>query len=105
MDGFKFHCSNIRSAKRKRAANIIPSDEETSNNETTYDDNVIISTLMKPVSSRSKIDSVDEVTECASKRRLTRLRKLGSNNKQDTRGVDRPTNQLSIFATLHFERY
>ncbi|PWA77551.1 hypothetical protein CTI12_AA223350 [Artemisia annua] len=69
VDGFKFHCSNGRSAKRKRAANIISSDDETSNNETTY-------------------DSVDEVTECASKRRLTRLRKLGSKNKPDTRGVD-----------------
>ncbi|GJR07015.1 hypothetical protein Tco_0529999 [Tanacetum coccineum] len=88
LDDLKFRCSNSKSAKRKRAANIIPSDDETSDNETTYDDNALIRTLMKPLSSRPKINSEDEVTEGASKRYLTRLRTLGSKNKQDTSGVN-----------------
>ncbi|PWA83661.1 hypothetical protein CTI12_AA166580 [Artemisia annua] len=88
VDGLKFHCSNSRSAKRKRAANIILSDDETSDNETTYDDDALISTLMKPLSSRSRIDSEDEVRECASKRHLTSLRELGSKNERDTSGFD-----------------
>jgi hypothetical protein len=60
MDGLKFHCSNSISAKRKKDDNIILIDGKTSNNETTYDDNALISTLMKPL--MSKIDFEGKVT-------------------------------------------
>ncbi|XP_076935767.1 uncharacterized protein LOC143602601 [Bidens hawaiensis] len=76
-DEFKVSLSNIRSGKRKRAANIITSDDENSD-----DDNAPISTLKTQHTSRVVADS-DEVEENVSKRRLTRLRKLESKNKQD----------------------
>ncbi|GKE19381.1 hypothetical protein Tco_1426958 [Tanacetum coccineum] len=88
LDDLKFRCSNSKSVKRKRAANIIPSDDESSDNGTAYVENALFCTLMKPLNSRPKIDSEDEVTEGASKRCLTRLRNLGSKNNQDTSGVN-----------------
>ncbi|KAK9075373.1 hypothetical protein SSX86_003696 [Deinandra increscens subsp. villosa] len=84
MDEFKFHSSNTRSAKRKRVAKIMTSDDESSN-----DDDAPISTLKKQNISRVMTDSEEEeVTENASRRRLTRLRRLKSKNKQDNSSFD-----------------
>ncbi|KAI3784050.1 hypothetical protein L1987_43142 [Smallanthus sonchifolius] len=73
MDEFKVHSSKTRSAKRKRGAKIITSD----------DDNTPICTLKTQHSSRVRTDSEEEVKENVSRRYLTRLRKIESKNKQD----------------------
>ncbi|XP_076937438.1 uncharacterized protein LOC143605067 [Bidens hawaiensis] len=75
---FKVQSSNTRSAKRKRAANIITSDDENGD-----DDNAPISTLKTRSRSRAMTDLDEEVEENVSSSRLTRLRKLESKNEKD----------------------
>ncbi|KAK1431781.1 hypothetical protein QVD17_08423 [Tagetes erecta] len=82
MDGFKFHSSNTRSAKRKKAAKIIISDDESG-----YEGNAPIGTHNAKHSSSVMIDSEEEGEENLSKRKHTRLRKLGSKNKQDKSSI------------------
>ncbi|KAI7755273.1 hypothetical protein M8C21_002418, partial [Ambrosia artemisiifolia] len=82
-DEFVGNLSNTRSAKRKRAANIVTSDDEDS-----YDDNAPISTLKTQHNSQLSTDSEEEVNENLSRRYLTRLRKSESENKQDKSSID-----------------
>ncbi|KAI7753573.1 hypothetical protein M8C21_000443, partial [Ambrosia artemisiifolia] len=70
-DEFGANLSHTRSAKRKRAANIVTSDDEDS-----YDDNAPICTLKTQHNSQ------------VSRRYLTRLRKSESNHKQDKSSID-----------------
>nr|XP_043617074.1 uncharacterized protein LOC122588922 [Erigeron canadensis] len=85
MDNFEVRSSNTKSGKRKRATKIVTSDDEDDG----YDDNALICTLIKtPHSSKLRADSEGEVKEESSKKRLTRLRNLKSENIQDASGFD-----------------
>ncbi|KAM0034323.1 hypothetical protein Hdeb2414_s0016g00496221 [Helianthus debilis subsp. tardiflorus] len=79
---FRVHSSNTRSAKRKRAAKVVASDDVDS-----YDDNAPISTLKTQHSSRVSTDSEDEMNENVSKRYRTRLRKSKSKNKEEKSSI------------------
>lgn len=115
MDGFQRRSRKVPRAKRKRASDIVRSDNEHSNadeddmnafkgqssntrntkreravsdDETSYDDHAPISMLVTRRSYES--NSEDEVKENACKQRLTRLRKLEDKNREDnsSEGVD-----------------
>ncbi|KAI3705740.1 hypothetical protein L1987_75981 [Smallanthus sonchifolius] len=76
IEDFEFRTPHAGSAKRKRRVSI--SDDENS-----YDENAPICTLKTQHSSRVRTDSEEQVKENVSRRYLTRLRKLESENKQD----------------------
>ncbi|XP_076953706.1 uncharacterized protein LOC143627860 isoform X2 [Bidens hawaiensis] len=82
MDKFKVHSSNTRSAKRKRAANIIASDGD--DDDDSYDDNAPICKLKTQRTLQGITDSDEEVEveENVNRSRLTRLRNLESENKK-----------------------
>ncbi|KAL8251980.1 hypothetical protein R6Q59_035673 [Mikania micrantha] len=79
MDGFKFHSSRARNAKRKRAPKIII----TSDDEHSYDDNDPICTPITQHSSWVETTSNEEAEDNASKGNLTRLRRLEPIKNQD----------------------
>ncbi|KAL8232106.1 hypothetical protein R6Q57_001884 [Mikania cordata] len=79
MDGFQFHSSHARNAKRKRAPKIII----TSDDEHSYDDSDPICTPKTQHSSWVETTSNEEVKENASKGYLTRLRRLEPIKNQD----------------------
>ncbi|KAK1431782.1 hypothetical protein QVD17_08428 [Tagetes erecta] len=84
VDDFNFHSSSTRSVKRKRVANIVDSDDESSS----YDDNALICTLKAQQSSRVMPNSEEEVNENAGRSHLTRLRNLASKNEQEKTSID-----------------